>query len=504
VDAFLWMMLGFFLHMIITTILISDTKYPPSSLRASWEDSFKQKLSIIETDTAELAESSNRFFVTPNDFTPRYHQVMTHNEGEKMRKTHGRIPPVTPVYNNATVVIQASWFHKQKICKRTCCVENVAISLDQDDTRIKSSNDGKELADVFEMGHPFPKHLHLKDFHGTAVSLDILPCLQPRTILHIDNYSGTLTRWFTEHRPFINVPYVLITSDTDARSPDRIYRDKLSNNPLKQDPLLIKWYGNNPDTRYVEQLDKFVPFPLGLSKKLDQMPHLMHYLERTNFSNPFAGMANKNHWIQSTELQNAVETTNILFVKFGINKHSQHRKVPFSLACDHITGRRNLVQPITTVSCSLTNYSIPDTYYAASQYLFGLSPRGNGWDCYRHYEYWLLGLIPIIEKRNDTMMPTMLQDLPYIEIDSWSNYDQETIIQVMKNYIASDEFQNNNFAGWERLFLRYWRRKILTDAGRSKDVVKDEYGREYYLGWKYSVYESPIVENMGARISEGP
>jgi hypothetical protein len=135
---------------------------------------------------------------------------------------------------------------------------------------------------------------------------------------------------------------------------------------------------------------------------------------------------------------------------------------------------------------------MPETYAAGSRYLFGLSPPGNGMDCYRTYELWMLGVIPIIERNRD--YTEMFRDLPFIEVDRW-DYSQAEWIKMMQDYIASDEFRNNDFSGWERLFLRYWRRKILADTGRDKDIVKDENGREYYQAWKYSLYEPPIVAN---------
>jgi hypothetical protein len=56
----------------------------------------------------------------------------------------------------------------------------------------------------------------------------------------------------------------------------------------------------------------------------------------------------------------------------------------------------------------------------------------------------------------------------------------------MKEYIQSPAFQNATFDGWERLFLKYWRRKLLQDSGREKDIIRDEQGREYYQAWKYT------------------
>jgi hypothetical protein len=301
-----------------------------------------------------------------------------------------------------------------------------------------------------------------------------------------------MRRWFENHRLSVTVPYILISSETDEYSPIGFFKEKLSNDDSKQDKLLIKWYGMNPDTDNVDQLDKFVSFPMGLSKKHEQMPYLTHYLRQTNFSNPFAGTANKDRWTQSVELQTAKEITNILFVKFGINPLSQHRKIPFAALCNHLINKTNVVEPMTPVSCSLDPFSMPETYAAGSKYLFGLSPPGAGIDCYRTYELWMLGVIPIIERNRD--YAEMFRDLPFIQVDRW-DYSQAEWIKLMQDYIASDEFRNNDFSGWERLFLRYWRRKILADTGRDKDIVKDENGREYYQAWKYSLYEPPIVAN---------
>jgi len=214
---------------------------------------------------------------------------------------------------------------------------------------------------------------------------------------------------------------------------------------------------------------------------------MMQYLRQTNFTNPFAGVANKKRWTESLELQTTKETTNILFVKFNLKW--KHRLIPFALGCDHLKEKQNVLEPISPISCSTTNYSIPEIYTAASQYLFGLSPIGNGWDCFRTYELWLLGVITIIQKKS-VAMTKMFQDLPFIEVNNWAGHTQESLIQLMRDYIQSDEFQKNDFSGWERLFLRYWRRKVLTDTGRHKDIIKDDQGREYYQGWKYIIRKS--------------
>ena len=408
--------------------------------------------------------------------TPRYHQLPPWEI--PLNQQH-----ITTAYMDATVVKRAPWFQPKKICTETCCAYTVAVSLHQDDIRIKNTLDGFDLADVFVKSKVKGDPMHLR-FFATNITQDILPCFQPGTIVYVGNIWAYLSTWFHKHRPNVTIPYLLLTAMTDFISPNKGFRDKLSNNTKKQDQQLLKWYGTNPDFHNVPQKGKFIPFPLGLSGRIKQQPFLTHYLQQTNFTNPFAGRANKERWLHSTKLRYASETTNILFVKFGVNKNSQHRNEPFAMACNHLLQHKNATEPITQVSCNLNKTSIAETYTAASQYLFGLSPPGVGMDCYRTYELWLLGVIPVVLRHDvsyDIMFPN---DLPLIQLHHW-NYTQKELIQILQDYVYSENFINNDFSGWERLFLRYWRRKVLKDTGRDKDIVKDENGREYYQAWRY-------------------
>jgi len=508
-DAFLWMTLGAGLHMAFTTLLITHVRNPfliaiqqqqnnslslSSSLsnQQDQRDHFKiQQQNLQQQQQDEQLQQQQQISSNTNTTTPRYYQLpWSYN-----RPKH--IPPVTTAFRNSTMVVRAPWFPSTKHCKKTCCVEHVAISLQQDDTRIKNIMDGRDLADILiTKVNTLPEYVIPSDFHATYFSLDIIPCLQPGTILLVENSPlDRLKSWFTEYRPMIqNISHILITSETDRNSPHPFYSNRLSRKNV--DRMILKWYGTHPDTRTVEYKDTFIPFPLGLSDRSDSMYYMTEYLQQINFTNPFAGIINKKRWIESVELQTAIETTNILFAHFHIHKKGdiQHFKIPYDVACNHIVLHQNTVQPIHPISCTTANYSIPELYTAASQYLFGMSPVGmnNGWDSFRTYELWLLGVIPIVEKKSSAMTD-MYQGLPMIEVNHWAGHTQESLLQLMRDYIKSDEFQKNDFTGWERLFLRYWRRKILKDAGRDKDIIKDDQGREYYQGWKYSLYESSNV-----------
>jgi len=157
--------------------------------------------------------------------TPRYHEVPRNIKPKA-------VPPVTTAYMDAAVIAQAPWIPNRKRCKRTCCVENIAISLDQDDTHIKNTFDGRELADLI-ITNPkiLPPSLNVNggvEFFATDFSLDFIPCLQPGTIIFLDNSKDILQQWFDEYRSMIRIPHLLITSDTDSTSPDPLYKDRLS------------------------------------------------------------------------------------------------------------------------------------------------------------------------------------------------------------------------------------------------------------------------------------
>ncbi|GFH47951.1 hypothetical protein CTEN210_04427 [Chaetoceros tenuissimus] len=382
-----------------------------------------------------------------------------------------------------------------KQCFERCCYEKVAISMDHEENRLKSTVDGLDVAEVLMHGHIVPNHLKFPN----AIDLDedILPCLQTGTIIHADSYGTLLDKFFEKYRPNITKPYVFIASETDGPQPDVNYRSRIT-----EDPLLLHWYGNNPQFLNEAPTDiekkNFTAFPLGLSKYHPQMPHLDYYLSKTNYTNPFSETM-KHRWTDSILFRNA-SLQDLVFVNFAINPNKLHRFEPYRMICgDEVFEANGTNEEINQrVSCSVSGSSVPKhlqsshsmhaTYSAASQFLFGLSPPGNGNDCHRTYEFWFLGLIPIIKRTGFTedKGANMFQDLPVIELDHF-NYNQTELLKILQDYIRSDKFRYADFdKGWKRLFLGYWRQKILSDAGREKDLVKDEYGKKYFLSWKYS------------------
>jgi len=422
-------------------------------------------------------------------------------------------------YSQATVVRQSpSWFTPRdhlnhamkegKFCAVTCCATPVAISLSQGDRQIISTTDGPDLADVLVQHYKVDASL---SYFATTLTPDLVPCLQPGVIIHIDNH-GKDVRYFFDHlRKNISVPFVLITSRSDADSPE------FPTYALQRDDQLIKWFGQSPELAHVsvatkgskrereEELrrvrDKLVPFPLGLSYYHPQLVYLKRYLGLRNYSNPFRTREQKQRWIdwaeslsrRGTPLDALTEVRDVLFVKYGFNRLSDRvRETVFTILCN---TEGNTYRPLEALSCTKKQSSIHETYKAASRYLFGLSLPGAGWDCYRTYELLLLGVIPVIlGRRHGTH--GLFDGLPVVELpygEDYSTYGADDYLQLLQDYVTSKAFLESDFDGWNRLFFNYWRRRLLSDAGRDKQVMKDEHGAEYYVAWQYTPRQPRVL-----------
>jgi hypothetical protein len=115
----------------------------------------------------------------------------------------------------------------------------------------------------------------------------------------------------------------------------------------------------------------------------------------------------------------------------------------------------------------------------------------QGMDCYRTYELYFLGVIPIVLYRPEH--EELYRGLPVLQLKSW-DLTQEELVRKMREYIESPEFQDNDFDGWERLFLKYWRTKVLNETDRLSEIMEDDVGRKYYKSWTYTRYKEPYTK----------
>jgi hypothetical protein len=113
--------------------------------------------------------------------------------------------------------------------------------------------------------------------------------------------------------------------------------------------------------------------------------------------------------------------------------------------------------------------------------------------CCRTYELLLNGVIPIVEAQPE--YDELFKDLPLLQLPNW-DYSQKELIQAMQDYIFSPAFLDNTFdAGWERLFLKYWRHQVLHDARRLDEIILDPDGNPYYIAWQYTISKPPFIQH---------
>lgn len=414
----------------------------------------------------------------------RYHEIK-----DMIDKLASKLQRSLSSFSRATVVDRAPWMPQRKLCKATCCVETRAVSLDQDAHKIINTDDGRDLADL-SLNKYKKNYVDRLQFQGENFHQDFLPCLVPGTVFYMENHNNINQYFWRVLRPEIKVPFVLIMSGTDGDTP-------ASSVEYASDPLLIKVYGTNPfiNSRQRQQnkdaVDKFVPMGLGLSRQHPQEQLLLPYLELNNFTNPFL---EKERWNFDTE---PLDFDRDVFVHFGL--HREGRLKLFSILCPNTTtlppsAPREVLRDAerdatSTGSCSRENTRRPTSSVLGdmSKFRFAISPVGVGWDCYRTYELLLMGVIPIIQERIPESHE-LFQGLPIVHMANMDDItSKQDFVDVIQQYIKSDAFQKANFEqGWQRLFLEFRRTQVLKDANRTKDILKDEQGREYYQAFHYT------------------
>jgi hypothetical protein len=92
-----------------------------------------------------------------------------------------------------------------------------------------------------------------------------------------------------------------------------------------------------------------------------------------------------------------------------------------------------------------------ESWHRQSNFLFVISPEGNGIDCHRTWEALMLGQIAII--RRNAIAP-MFEHLPVCIVDDWQDVNPAFLIE------RGNEMINKKF-DFSKLFLAQWRRAIF-------------------------------------------
>ncbi|CAF4236812.1 unnamed protein product [Rotaria sp. Silwood2] len=210
----------------------------------------------------------------------------------------------------------------------------------------------------------------------------------------------------------IEKPFVLVTHNSDAFAPNN-YQTYLSN------PKILIWYASNPS---IQNHTKLSPIPIGIANM--RWPH-GNLDKLTN--------AMKNHrkpWSQRTTL---------LYVNFNVGTNIAERVKAFSQA--------STIENVKIIKNGITF----ETYLEhVGNAKFVLSPRGNGLDCHRTWEAFLMGAVPIVRKSE--LDPLFVKTRSVI-IDDWS--------ELTEKFLLSLNFSKNDDIVPDVSYAQYWYEKLF-------------------------------------------
>lgn len=231
----------------------------------------------------------------------------------------------------------------------------------------------------------------------------------------------------TNLAPKINVPFIIITHNSDYSVPMNEADERMLDNIL-----LIRWFAINPKSYHA----KMIPIPLGLDslgwKNGD--PNLFPFRTPEELQ---------------TGITKDVNHTRLLLVSFRISEEN------------NIKLRNRVFEEL--VSKSRFEYLQFDSTRRFLEEVrnseFVACPEGNGMDTHRFWQTLLMGSIPVVEY-NPTLFP-LWEHLPVLVVDNWS--------QVIRELLESkrDQLRFNRQIHLERIFLQYWMNEISKVTGRS-------------------------------------
>lgn len=290
-----------------------------------------------------------------------------------------------------------------------------------------STVDSKMLGDVVFGELPKPDW-----FQGayTPLTMEILPCLQPGTVIFVEN--EYINPFFQTMHPHIPVEYVLISGDSDSKSPEGAAN-------FIDDEKIIHWFGMNCNPPTPSQLlTRFTCIPNGVSQWDLSREHMNEAVEK--------GMGLVQQRLLNLDLQR--RTDKLFLASFVVATNPTERQKTWDHFCEG---------PMANLSTCFYdhgpagNRNRGDYYKGIMEHMFTISPPGAGLDGYRSWEVLYLGGFPIVRKSS---IDEAYTGLPVWIIDRWEDITIEKAKIVFEAFLAKQ---------WDfsRLYKGYWQRRIF-------------------------------------------
>ncbi|SHM18245.1 hypothetical protein [Roseibium suaedae] len=247
--------------------------------------------------------------------------------------------------------------------------------------------------------------------------------------------SATMIPDFIEnYLPSIRSPFVLVTGDADIPLKESSFPEGYMQTLLDH-PLIIRWYAQNLDTLH----PKLVNLPLGVD---------YHTL-----SSKRVRRKGRHSWGRyiTPELQEE------MICRIGHAAGPLANKKPIAFSNWHFVPERGNRQACLDEADRRAVYYqekfIPrmESWELNSTFAFTLSPHGNGLDCHRTWEAYLLGTIPVV---TTSSLDPLYEGLPVVILKDWAELSQQRLEEEL-------EVATRTSYDFSRLELSYWAAKIL-------------------------------------------
>lgn len=258
------------------------------------------------------------------------------------------------------------------------------------------------------------------------------------TVIYVSNAD---MRSFFRFIGQIQKKFILVSGDADEVCPDDILSPDEFQTLLSCDKL-VHWYSQNCMIAREKMHPKMSKIPIGLD---------YHSISRGGHS-----------WgKKKTPLQQEIELDQIAEQSKPINERQMkcYSNFHFSIHAAHIPRFvQDRIDAIEQISRDLVYYEpkkIPrvETFKHQCEFVFVISPHGNGNDCHRTWESLVLGNIVIVKTSH---LDDLYEGLPVWIVKEWNEVTEENMRRIYREYVEEGRL----FDSFEKLKLSYWREKI--------------------------------------------
>ncbi|KZL19242.1 hypothetical protein PsAD2_01993 [Pseudovibrio axinellae] len=231
----------------------------------------------------------------------------------------------------------------------------------------------------------------------------------------------------------IREPFVLLSGDSDlpigadVSLPNALPPLDLQN--LLNHPLLVAWFAQNLTIKH----DKLFNLPIGLD---------YHTLTQR-----------KSHaW---GAFQSPLEQEERLRQIVSMAPPLRSREIRGYCNWHHAVHRGDRREVLDVADDSVAYYEsdhLPrdQSWRKNAQFLFTISPFGEGMDCHRTWEALFLGAIPIVKSSG---LNPLFVDLPVVIIEDWKELTKERLLQERDDILA-------RAFDFSSLFLSFWKNRF--------------------------------------------